>query len=251
MGGVSRAFAIRGSGIYGSVFTCTLPQKLLAASATAEARVYVAQSGWHNNSATLRVWADMGDRQVSLLPQCADEATRDTVDVLGLRAQSATPGAAYTGAPLAAGDPALLADSWEWKTLSVALGEITGEPLRICVGLQSRGGDEAVFVDRLRLSFRQNSHPAGCAPSPLLTGADSFASLAVPGSCSAGSGGTRTGPVLVVLCFFLGGATVIFLARGKLRKMWRGSSSTRSGTRSLELEAWPVGGARPPHRLPA
>ena len=59
-------------------------------SGLASVSLYLAQAGWHEAADELRVWADVdgGERLVTLLPQCAARATRETIDVLGLRAET-------------------------------------------------------------------------------------------------------------------------------------------------------------------
>lgn len=64
---------------------------------TAKVDAYLAQAGWHEEGDALRVWAETtvnggdqpGRRAVSMLPGCAHVATKHTVDMLMLRAQTA------------------------------------------------------------------------------------------------------------------------------------------------------------------
>lgn len=153
----------------------------------AEARIYVSVRGWHEYSDQLRVWAEVGDEgsawQVSLLPGCTPVATRESIDVLRLRAPR--DGIAYTGEPGGDGDPSNGAEDWQWTTLSAALGVVDAETAtRVCVGLQSGAGTEMVFVDTLalNLSAAGPATPTPCAPTRLISPSD-LEPFAVAGSC--------------------------------------------------------------------
>lgn len=194
-------YAMRARGVDGFLMMCSRAAAVQTSGGQllAEATLYVAQAGWHEAQDELRVWADVGvdygNRQVTLLPNCTAAATRENVDTLQLRKRSATPGRRYAGSPMGEGDPALLDDAWEFSTLSTNLGPFhTPTQARVCVGLQTGAGAEAVYVDSLRL--REAEAGAGameCAPSAGLAGVRDFASLAVPGSCD-GAGGLLPPP---------------------------------------------------------
>lgn len=196
-----QAFALRASAagqplFSGYLIVCSKPVVVSTEAAVASARIYLAQAGWHEATDELRAWADIGDPAggISLLPNCSSVATRENVDILGLR--TATPGAAFTGAPLTHGDPALLPDTWQWLDLSASLGRLDHAEVSVCVGLQTAAGAEAVYIDRLRVSGADESSAAGageesaaapsCSPSPVLVGTASLSSLAVDGSCGRG-----------------------------------------------------------------
>lgn len=200
-------YALRGAGTDGYLFVCSRPLWVAAAvRARAEAVIYVAQAGWHEDEDELRAWADVtpeaaATQHFSLLPNCSATVKRANIDTLGLR-DSSTPGVAYSGAPSAPGDPALLPDLWQWRTLGVHLGaRESAAEIRVCVGLQSGAGAEAVFVDELRIREAHGesdlSPRAGCAPSAALVGVSSFASLAAPGSCDVtrAAGGEEAGAI--------------------------------------------------------
>ena len=76
-----------------------------------------------------------------------------------------TPGLAYTGAKNGPGDPALKADAWSWHTLSVALGEVSSA--RVCAGLQTGAGAEALYLDNMRLTGGTAAAAASCAADML------------------------------------------------------------------------------------
>ena len=131
----------------------------------------------------VRIWAEStataggATTYTSLLPDCAAKLLKGNVDVLGGGFRdSDTPGVAYTGEKNGAGDPAVWPghpppptrgatvvlrsrgyghrqvkpDAWAWRTLAVALGEVTSA--RVCAGLQTgavrRMGVKPVFFLR-------------------------------------------------------------------------------------------------------
>ena len=220
--GGRHAYALRAAGIDGLLVVCTRPVTLRAPSVRAEATVYVAQAGWHEAADELRAWADLGDRSrpISLLPGCAPRATRENVDVMGLRSSPA-PGVAYTGKAFGEADPALLNDTWHWRTLQVDLGQVDSS-VAVCVGLQSGAGAEEVYVDELRLLVNSSSGAggaarAGCEPSSQLTPISRLPTLAVRGSCppSGPGGGTVAA---AAICSLLAVAALGFLAHVVLSK---------------------------------
>ena len=159
----ANAYQFNAAGVDGLIQLCFLPVHLpqagqgMAYSYTAKLDVYVAQAGWHEEGDALRVWAETRTdadvfRAVSLLPGCVDVATKYNVDTLMLRAATATPRQpyVYAGAANEEGDPALLADTWEWQTLSVDLvGGVSS--VGVCAGLQSGAGAEELFIDNMRI----------------------------------------------------------------------------------------------------
>ena len=168
--------------------------------------------------------------QHSLLPNCSDVVTRENVDVLGLRV-SDPPGTAFGGAPFSAGDPALLNDTWHWRDLSASIGTLNDAAVRICVGLQSCAGAETVYVDRIQVSTFDSAGPAGkrtgadtasgdpmpprCAASDVLVGVESFADLAVAGSCGGVDAGAAIAAVVMAVLVLL---AVLFYFRASLAK---------------------------------
>ena len=183
-------YELDASGIDGLTMVCSQPYTPEAPTpVVAEARIYVSVRGWHEWGDQLRVWAEVGDEgyawQVSLLPGCTPVATRESIDVLRLRAPR--DGVAYEGAPGGAGDPSNGAEDWVWTTLSAALGVVdegTGAA-RVCVGLQSGAGTEMVLVDSLalNLSAAGPAAPTPCSPTRLVSPSD-LEPHAVAGSCA-------------------------------------------------------------------
>lgn len=101
---------------------------------------------------------------ISLLPNCATQGTKHNIDVLNLR-DSATPGQPYTGKPNHIGDPALLPDMYRWTRLGIDLGTVNSA--RICAGLQSKAGAEALWIDNMVLTKNPSGNTTpGCTPAP-------------------------------------------------------------------------------------
>lgn len=102
---------------------------------------------------------------------------------------------ADTGAPNGPDDPASLPDAWKWHTLSVDLGTVRSTA-RICVGLQSGNGAEAVFVDAFQLQATNATAP-GCTPDAFPPAAGRIAGLPAmlgrPTSCGDDGGGSSGG----------------------------------------------------------
>ena len=231
-----RAFALRARGTDGFLFVCTRPVRLSAPSLRAEATVYVAQAGWHEEVDEMRLWAsvsrkgrDTEEIAISLLPGCAATATRHTVDTLGLRASTLS--AAYTGEPMGVGDPSLLADRYNWQTLGVELGAVEDTSVRVCAGLQSGAGAEALYVDSFAL--RQGAAAvAGCLSQTVLAGvASDFTRLAVRGSCAEGEGHSG----MIVVGVLLSGGALAFLFWAVQTS--NGAARAPGGARSVEITA--------------
>ena len=178
----ANAYQFKASGVDGLIMMCFSPVLLRQPPAesngglyayTAKVDAYLAQAGWHEEGDALRVWAETtvnggdqpGRRAVSMLPGCAHVATKHTVDMLMLRAQTATPGQpySYTGPPNGDGDPAILPDTWKWQTLSLDLSADV-RSVGVCAGLQTGAGAEEFFVDNLRIERTDGPpyHPKVC-----------------------------------------------------------------------------------------
>ena len=213
-GGTLPAYALRASGIDGFVSVCTNPVWLLHESVRAEATIYLAQAGWHEPTDELRVWADLGGaRQISLLPGCAPKVTASNVDVLGLR-NSSTPGIQYAGPPNEGTDPSLLPDSWQWRTLGTELGQVDTPIARVCVGLQSGAGSEAVYIASFRFRHGTDLPAPECAPSAVLQSVADEASLkALAVSCVDNTGRIGAGrAALIAIAVITGLGSLALLA---------------------------------------
>ena len=168
-------FALPGATFQGSLFVCTRATELPAALPY-RAEAVVSLSGPLRDVSELRIWADInGQRQVSLLPECADVAMQSN-GALGLTC---------TGEDMR--------DARCWHTLSSALGfPAADEPVSVCVGLQSAAGADpgstAVLVEALRLvsDERPRERERACPPSLGLVSAAQLAALVTDATAAAG-----------------------------------------------------------------
>ena len=147
-------YQIMASGVDGFTFVCFEPATFTSpTNVRASLQIYNAQAGWHEEPDRLRVWAETATGSVSMLPvdtdgSCVTEVDKHNIDRLGLR-DSAT-GSEWTGANNAPGDPAILPDQYQWRTLSAELGAIT--TAKVCAGLQTGAGHELLWIDNLTLA---------------------------------------------------------------------------------------------------
>ena len=193
-GVVVNLFEIKAWGTDGLVAVCTHALELGAPTGlTAIADIYIAQAGWHEAEDEVRVWAEVeGIGAYSLLPRCNSVVTRTNIDVLGLRnpgIQNLTMGRGYWQ-PGERGDPAMMADEWNFTRLTVRLGTVPANAdVRVCASLQSGAGAEALYIRSFSLEVSNNmSTPAQCTPDQNGTLA-SLRTRVVVGSCSGNSDG--------------------------------------------------------------
>lgn len=160
-------YQIMAKGVDGFTYVCfdEVTLDTPGTSVTASIQYYVAQNGWHEEPDRLRVWAETstssgGAAAASLLPMdgsaCVEEVHKHNIDKLMMR-DSGTAGnictsdcTEWTGTKNAEGDPAILPDRFEWKTLSADLGPV--DTAKICAGLQTGAGHELLWLDNYQLT---------------------------------------------------------------------------------------------------
>ena len=156
----SNFFQIEANGVDGFTYVCFEPFAQSATNTVASIQVYNAQAGWHEEADKLRVWAEVTgsagvQSAVTMMPQetespytCTAEATKHNIDSLLLRDSASQ--TAWTGAHNVEGDPAILPDSFVWKTLSAELGTVAS--VKVCAGLQTGAGHEILWLDDYKLT---------------------------------------------------------------------------------------------------
>ena len=163
----TKFYQVMAKGVDGFTYVCfdTVTLDTPGTSVTASIQYYVAQNGWHEEPDRLRVWAETstssgGAAAASLLPMddgtCVEEVHKHNIDRLMMR-DSGTAGnicqsdcTEFTGTKNTVGDPAILPDRYEWKTMSADLGPV--DTVKVCAGLQTGAGHEVLWLDDYQLT---------------------------------------------------------------------------------------------------
>ena len=159
----TKFYQIIAAGIDGFTYVCFDEKTFDAATdVTASIQIYLAQNGWHEEPDRLRAWVETNTGAVSMLgpsgTECVDEVHKHNVDSLVLRVSANQ--AEWTGTKNAEGDPAILPDEWQWITLTADLGSVTSA--KVCAGLQTGAGHEAVWLDDYKLTVAAAGSTATC-----------------------------------------------------------------------------------------
>ena len=152
-------YQIIAHGVDGFTYVCFDEKTFDAATdVTASIQIYLAQNGWHEEPDRLRAWVETNTGAVSMLPECVDEVHKHNVDRLELRVSVNQQ--EWTGAKNQGDDPALIDDGWAWITLTADLGSVTSA--KVCAGLQTGAGHEAVWLDDYKLTVAAAGSTATC-----------------------------------------------------------------------------------------